>query len=39
MATAIGYQGQLLVIGGYDDKENVLASIKLFDSITRQLYM
>ena len=36
LATAVGYQGKLIVTGGYDDKENVLASTELFDSITRQ---
>ena len=36
MASAVGHQGKLIVTGGYDDKENVVASTELFDCITKE---
>lgn len=37
-ATATGYQGMLIIIGGVDDRARRLASTELFDSTTRQSY-
>ena len=38
-ATAVGYQGMLIILGGYDDKGDKSSSTELFDSNNGQWYM
>ena len=37
-ATAAGYQGTLLIVGGIDNQNKILATTELFDSTTGQWY-
>ena len=37
-STAVGYQGMLIITGGYDDKSNKLSSTELLDSNNGQWY-
>ena len=37
-ATAVGYHGTLIVVGGRDDLWRILASTEVFDSTTKQWY-